>query len=451
MRFKHFKFLAFAGAIAALSAQSNQAEAIFASVKSTGMAATAISYPLDSLCGAYNPAGEAYIDDRVDVEGGWVHDWGSNTTKGNIVLDPVTHQPIINPETGKPEENPFTNGHFEGMRSKDVFPGNLGINKVWCLGCDWELATSLIIYNRNYQKTTYNKPLYLLGTSNAGLEYVNETVSPIVALKWCDSHTLGISVNYQIERVKVNGIQNFDHLPTLTNPTGTIAPGHVTNRGYDYATGWGVTIGYLGRITDCLNIGLTYQPKTKMSRMNKYKGFLAQKGRLDVPEKIGGGISYKFLNCLVVAFDVEYIRWSPVRSLSNPLIAKVTTIPGVPNLLGEDDGPGFGFKNQTYYRVGAEWTINESWVARIGFRHANSPVRPSQTAVNALSLDTVEDFITVGGTWNINQCNELSFFYAYGFENVINGKNSIPAAFGGGEINLKEQKYALGVAWGWKF
>lgn len=451
MKFKKLKFLILIGSVAISSLQSTKAEAIFASVKSTGMAATAISYPLDSLCGAYNPAGEAYIGDRLDLEGGWVHNWGSANNKGNILLNPITHQPVIDPATGQPVLNPFTNGHFDGMRTKDVFPVNFGINKVWCLGCDFELSTSLIVYNRNYQKTSYKQPLRLLGTSKAGLEYINETVSPIIALKWCDSHTLGISINYQIERIKVNGLENFDHFPTLLNPTGTIAPGHVTNRGYDYAHGWGVTIGYLGRITDCLSIGVTYQPKTKMSRMDKYKGFLAQRGRLDVPQKIGAGISYRFMGCVVAAFDVEHIQWSQVKSLHNPLIPKDPAIPGLPNLLGTSNGPGFGFRNQWYYRVGLEWTINECWVARVGFRHANAPIKSSQTAVNVLTLDTVEDFITVGGTWNINPCNELSIVYAYGFEHEIHGKNSIPLAFGGGEASLKEQKYALGIAWGWKF
>lgn len=164
--------------------------------------------------------------------------------------------------------------------------------------------------------------------------------------------------------------------------------------------------------------------------------------------KIGAGISYRVLPCVVVAFDVEHIQWSKIPALHNPILPSGSIFP---NLLGSNNGPGFGFKDQWYYRVGAEWTITEEFVARIGFRHANTPIKPSQTAVNVLTLDTVENFLTVGGTWNINPCNELSFVYAYGFENTVKGKNSNPIIFGGGETNIKEQKYALGVAWGWKF
>jgi len=44
----------------------------------------------------------------------------------------------------------------------------------------------------------------------------------------------------------------------------------------------------------------------------------------------------------------------------------------------------------------------------------------------------------------------LSFSYTHAFENSVNGSNSIPAAFGGGEANLKMYQDALGVAYTWK-
>lgn len=429
MKFRLFNLTACAAALTALCLHSSQAEAIFASIKSTGMAATAISYPLDSLAGAYNPAGNAAVGDRLDVEAAWVHDNGHASVSGNVI-----------PGTDTP--NPLVNGKKPGMQFKNVFPVGFGINKVWNVACDWEIATGLIVYNRNFQKTTYKEPLVLFGTTKAGLEYLNETVSPIVAVRWCQSHTIGISANLQIERIKVNGLQNFD------TELGSVAPGHVTNRGYDYSTGWGFTIGYLGQWTDRLAVGFTYQPKTTMSRMSKYKGFLAQKGRLDIPRKIGMGISYKILPCLVAAFDVEQIQWTKVKSLSNPILQ-----PGAifPTQLGASNGPGFGFKDQWYYRVGLEWAIDECWTVRAGFRHANTPIKSSQTAVNVLTLDTVENFVTAGATWNLNACNEISILGAWGFEKTVKGKNSNPVVFGGGETNLTEQKYAVGLAWGWKF
>lgn len=436
MKFRAIKFAATACTLASLCLHSAQAEAIFASVKSTGMAATSISYPLDTLAGAYNPGGTFSVGDRLDVEGAWVHNTGSAKVTGNVI-------PIVPPGIpGAGTLNPLVNGSRSGMQFKNVGTASFGINKNWCLGCDWAVSTGLVIYNRNFQKTTYKEPLVLFGTSKAGLEYVNETISPIVSLTWCCSHTIGISANYQLERIKVNGLQNFDRFPL------TIDPGHVTNRGYNYAHGWGFTIGYYGRLTDALSVGLTYQPKTSMSRLDKYTGFLAHRGRLDVPPKIGAGIAYRFTPCFAVAFDVEKIEWTKIKSLSNPLLPAGGFIP---NPLGANNGPGFGFRDQWYYRFGVEWTIDECWTVRCGFRHANSPIKRSQTAVNVLTLDCVENFATVGATYNLNCCNEISVMGAWGFQKEIKGKNSNPLIFGGGETDLKEQKYAIGLAWGWKY
>ena len=422
MKLRFLNLIACISSLTALCTHSSTAEAIFASVKSTGMAATSISHPLDSMSAAYNPAGIASVGDRFDVELGWVHDTGHATVVGN-------QAPIPPPLT--------INGTTNGMRTKCVYPVAFGISKTWNVNCDWDIAGGLIMYNRNYQKTTYSRVLPLFGTSKPGLEYLNQTISTTVAIKWRDTHTIAISANCQLERLKVNGLQQFDIIQRSE------FPGHVTNRGYGYANGWGFTVGYFGQLTDCLSVGATYQPQTKMSRIEKYKGFLANHGRLDVPRKIGAGIAYRILPCLVAAFDVEHIHWKPVRALSN----------NFPNeeRLGGKLGSGFGFKDQWYYRGGLEWQINDAFAARIGFRHANTPIKRSQTAVNALSLDNVEDFLTVGGTWAFNPCNEFSIVYGYGFEKTIHGKNSIPAAFGGGEVTIHEQKYALAIAWGAKF
>lgn len=423
MKLRFLNLLSCLGMTFALCLQSSTAEAIFASVKSTGMAATCISYPIDTLVGAYNPAGMIDVGDRLDLEIGWVHSKGHAKVSGS--------------------QSPFAalvNGSYNGMRTKDIYPANFGFNKVFCM-CDWQFSAGLVVYNRNFQKTTYTKPFVLLGTSNLGLEYLNETISPCFAVKFLERHSLGLSVNYQVERIKVNGIERFD------NPLLSVAPGHVTNRGYNYATGWGVTLGYRGEIYDGLFIGLTYQPETGMTRLSKYKGFLADHGRLNIPRKLGAGISYRVMPCVVVAFDVEHIQWSKIRALHNPLLHD-----GHIEKAGSTNGPGFGFRNQWYYRVGADWQINNCWSVRAGFRHANTPVRRTQTAVNLLSLDTVENFVTVGGTYCINCHHEISAVYAYGFENKVKGKDSIPAVpFGGGEVDLKEQKFALGLAWGWKF
>ena len=422
MKSKLLSLLAGLSFVGSLCLAPSEAEAVLASVKTLGMAATAIAYPTDSLVIAYNPAGITSVGDRLDTEGGWSRDTARLKIHGNAA--PVG-----------------VNGSYKAMRTDNFYIGGFGITKSFCCEC-FEWSVGLAVYNRNFQKTTYNKALALFGTSHAGLEFLNETVAPTLAIRFWENHSLGISFNWQIERLKVNGLQNFAGTVPFAS---SIHPSEVTNRGYSWANGFNPTIGYRWEIRPELAIGATYQPKAKMSKFHKYRGFLSG-GRIDVPEKWGMGVMWKPICGLIVCFDSELVRWSKIHALHNDLTLPNPLDPST--LLGAKHGAGFGFKDQWYYRVGAEWVPLENWAFRIGYRFAKALPRRSQTAVNALTQDCVESFITVGSTWYIDCANELSIAYAYGFEKKIKGKNSIPAALGGGEADLKERKYFLGLAWG---
>lgn len=433
MKFRNLKMLASLGLYASVCLSTNEAEAILASVKSTGMAATAIAHPLDALAGAYNPAGITEVGDRVDGSVYWVYGEGRATVSGNPI--------------------PAVNASSNAMRTKNTYAGDFGITKSFCteVCCqEVEWALGLVVYDRNYQKTTFNTSLPLFGTSHAGLEYAHVTVAPILAVKINECHSLGIAFNIQLERLKVNGLERL--ASPLANPAfgglpASVSPDNVTNRGYNYASGFTPTIGWLWHINDALSFGLTYQPKTKMTKMKKYSGFLAQHGRLDVPQKIGAGIAWNFIPCATVAFDVEHIDWVQVKALKND----VTNDDGTLNQLGSNDGPGFGFRNQMYYRVGIEYELNECLTLRAGYRWVRIPFKKSAAPTNMLLVDTVESFITTGLTWNYDECNEISALFAYGFEKKVKGTDSIPLSFGGGSVELKEQKFACGLSWGYKY
>lgn len=420
MKLRSLSFLSCMGIIASLCINTSSVEGVLASVKTTGMAATGVAYPQDALAGAFNPAGMADVGDRFDIGITWDHTQRHADIEGNLA-------PI-----------PGINGRRDASQCKNFFTPDFGINKQFCY-CGWDFSVGFVAYNRNFNKTSYKHPLPLLGTSKAGLEYIHETFSPTFAVKLWDRHHFGFSVNYMVQRFKVDGIQNFDTEFTTT------APGHVTNRKYAYSQGVGVTLGWRSQLTDWLSIGATYQPQTHMHRFKKYRGFLAQHGKLNIPTKIAGGIAIRFLPCATIAFDVEYIGWNKIKALKNPLILPTPFIPST--LLGNPNAAGFGFRSQTFYRVGIDYDINDCWTVRAGYRYAKSPIRSSQTAVNLLICDTVENFATVGATYIINCNNEVSMFYAHGFSHKISG-NSVPIALGGGNVKLRSHTDAVGISWG---
>jgi len=447
MRFFKFKTLAGLGLLASIGLCSH-AEGFVAGAKATGMAAASIAYPQDAYAGATNPAGMVDVGDRLDFGVFWAQDRGHIHGSGNVIT--------TGPDAGLP--NPLVNKKYDSFKTKDIYFGDFAINRTFCseiCGKDVTWAVGLVGYNRDYQKTSYTKPLVLLGTTEPGLEYLHETFAPVFAVSFNDlpcgnNLSFGVSVDVHVQRLKVNGLQNF----TITEPIQfSLYPNHVTNKGYDYASGIGATFGFKWDINDCLAVGVTYRTKAKMSHFHKYKGFLAERGLLCVPQKVAGGFAWKFLPCATLAFDVEWIDWSQIVALHNPLINKRQN-PNVPPFLtplGSKHGPGFGFREQVFYRVGVDYAVNDCWTVRAGYRYANTPVKRTQTAVNLLTCDLVESFITVGATYTWNCCAELSMFYAYGFPKRVKGKDSIPVFLGGGNIDLEESKDALGISFGYIF
>lgn len=412
------KMMACLGLVSCLCLTTSDVHAILASIKTTGMAATGIAYPQDAEAGAFNPAGMVDVGDRFDVGFSVARDSRKLRIRGNAA--PVG-----------------VNGKFDANHhAKFAYNGDFGINKQ--IGCN--MSIGLVVYNRNYNKTKYKHRLPLFGTSKVGMEYVHETISPTFAIKILDKHNFGVSINWMIQRLWVQGIQNFANARFSAFPT------HVTNHRYAYSQGCGFTLGYRGQISDTFSIGVTYQPKTHMSRFHRYKGFLVR-GKLDIPTKIGAGIAWRFLCNATLAFDVEYINWKRIKSLHNPLQENLPDL--IAHKLGTNHGSGFGFRDQWYYRVGIDYDILDCVTIRAGYRHTNTPIRRSQTAVNALTVDTVEDFITLGATWCINACNEVSVLYAHGFNNKVRGKKSIPeVGFGGGNADLKQYTDVVGISWG---
>lgn len=393
--------------------------AVVLSAKSLGMAGTGVAYAQDALAAGLNPAGASDIGNRFDLGATWVHFHGKTVTKGNL--------------------NPLVNGSVNGFyNSRNVITPDFGLN--YNFDCNW--SAGIVSYNRNYLKTTYEKPNLLLSRTGKkpGLEYMHQTVSPYVAYKYgCMS--FGVSVNWMIQRIKINGLQNF------ANARLSRYPNYVTNEGYNYSNGIGFTFGWLWHFNDCFSLGLTFQPETKMSRFGKYKGLLARAGKFNIPQKIGAGISWRFVPCATFTFDVENIRWNHIQAIHNKLLNDE----GELNLLGASNGPGFGWRNQTYFRFGLDYAWNDDLTLRCGFRHATELVRKSQTAINVLTLETVQDLITLGATYRIGCSDEISAFYVQGFDKQVKGRASIPVFLGGGNANLKEGLFALGLSWGHDF
>lgn len=423
MSFHNWKLLTSAVLFTTVCSITNTACAFLAGTKAPGMGSTGIAYPQDAFAGAYNPAGILQVEDRFDLAATCIYNRGHATIDREHI--PAKHE---------------KNEKFNPFDSAFNFDPGFGINKTFCTeicGYSWEWAVGLVGYNRERQKTSYKTIVPLFEEkSKLGMEYIHDVIAPIFSLRIANYHTLGVSFDYHIQRLSIKGFHLF------ANENFSHSPSHVTNNGNSYSQGFGATIGWSWEALDGLTIGAVYRTKTKMSRFHKYKGFLAQGGTIDSPAHWGVGFAYQFLPCATVTGDIEWIQWDQIKSLHNPLLHKNEIAQA-----GTDHGPGFGFKNQIFYRIGIDYAFNQYWTVRVGYQHGNTFTKKSQTMLNLLFCRTSENLLTLGASYMVNPCNEISFFYAHSFEKSVNGKHAIPASIGPGHVNLAESKDYLGFSW----
>jgi long-chain fatty acid transport protein len=388
-------------------------------IKSIGMAGAGIALPQDALAAAINPAGMAMLGNRIDLGLNWFSPTGR---EAQVVGGPL---------------NGTT---YDGNNKKNFFIPEFGYNQM--LNSAMSLGVS--VYGNGGMNTDYTSAFPLFGSSNPGVDLSQLFIAPTLGYKVAPEHALGVTLNLAYQRFKAHGLENF------TAPSGPMRfsayPGNVTNQGYDDSYGYGLRIGYLGQLTPNFALGLTYQTKTKMTEFDKYKGLFAEEGGFDIPPNYGIGVAFTPMTGLTIAADIVKIEYSKIKSINNPLLPNLFQAP-----LGTGGGAGFGWQDVTAYKLGVQYAVSPQLTVRGGYNYGEQPIPASETLFNVLAPGVVEDHWTLGATWTLANKAELSFAFMYAPTVTVTGVNSIPAPFGGGNVNLKMKETSFGVAYGWKF
>jgi long-chain fatty acid transport protein len=392
-------------------------------IKAKGMGGVGVALPQDSLAAATNPAGIVMVGDRLDV--------------GVDLFMPKRNAEIAGNPGG-------LNGTWNGNGDKNFLIPDFGYNKM--LG--WDMAVGIAVYGNGGMNTRY-KPTspfatgpfaFMGGSGDAGVNLEQLFVAPTFAMKINKDHSLGVSLIYAQQRFGATGLQAFD------NGAFSSSPGNVTDRGNDTTDGWGLRLGWTGRLSDNLTVGATYASKIE-GKFDAYKGLFAESGQFDIPENYAIGVAYKATPKMTVAFDVERINYGDIPAISN----KIDCLFAGTCQLGGSNGAGFGWRSMTAYKLGVSYDFSNDLTLRAGYNYGRQPIPSSQTFFNILAPGVVESHLTAGATWKLSNQSELSVSYMHAFSKSVNGNGSIPAGFGGGEANIKMKQDAIGISYGMKF
>lgn len=411
--------LAFGLAIGALPAVVSATNGYFAigyGQKSKGMGGVSIAFPQDALVGASNPAGMARIGSRMDVG-----------------LD------LFVPPRRVQAQGDFTLS-ADNVKSNDNFFPIPGFGMTFETSEDVTYGISFVGNGANSSYKPSENFFELTGTSAPygplGVELIQMQILPIWAYKINANHAVGVSPVIGLQVFKAYGLGNFDTPgdPTAGDFNLSSDPDKLTNNGHSWSYGAGLRVGWLGTFLedDKLSLGLAYATKVYMSRFKQYTGLFAENGDFDIPENYAVGAAYKFTPKLTVAADIQRVNYSDVKSVGNrhptqsityectrpnsgvactPAQVADGAVTQTPDqALGAENGWGFGWTDQTAYKLGFNYEHSKQWSFRAGLNYGKSPIPDDQLLFSLLAPATTEFFYTAGATYALpGDIGEINF------------------------------------------
>ena len=157
---------------------------------------------------------------------------------------------------------------------------------------------------------------------------------------------------------------------------------------------------------------------------------------MDVPAALAIGASIKVTPKTTVAVDVQQIYYSDVGAIGNAV--------GLPTTLGSSGGPGFGWEDQTIYKIGLKTQTTPKLALMAGYNHGSSPLGSEDTFFGVLAPAVVENHLSVGFEYGLSKKSSLIGTYRHAFENTVNGDANNP-------FNLEMEQNAVGLAYSKKF
>ena len=402
-------------------------------IKAKGMGGAATATASDAMGGANNPASMVFVGDRLDVGIDWFSPKREASRSGSSF--------------GGPSSADFS----ENSSSNDFLIPEFGYNMI--LG--EKMSLGITVYGNGGMNTDYKSGTSipagncgaaaanpLCGNGKLGVNLEQLIVAPTFAYKINANHAIGVSPLYVYQRFSADGLQAFSPLSS--------APGNLTNTGHDSSTGWGVRLGWQGKITDTVTLGATYSPKVNMSKFNRYSGLFAEQGDFDIPMNWNLGVAFKATPAITVALDYQHIDYSGVKAIANSGITAGFTGPTSPLALGGSNGLGFGWSNVDVVKLGVEYKYNDALTLRAGINHGDNPIKSGEQTFNILAPGIVTDHYTLGATYAVAKNAEVTVAYMHAQEQSVSGTTSGYFPVEGTET-IKMYQNSLGIAYGMKF
>ncbi len=411
-----------------------------------------VAFPQDAMAGATNPAGMAFVGNRIDI--------------GAVLFKPDREYSagpsLINGNMGA-----FTIGQgTEESGDENFIIPSFGINYM----LTERDAIGLSVYGNGGLNTTYDggsafffnpmamgvvNPPGTFGDGTAGVDLFQIFFNFSYARQFSDNFSVGISPIFAVQGFRANGLGAFAGFTKTFNESGfTTVPDNLTSNGTNYSYGGGVQVGALARdVIGTADFGISYRSKMYMDEFDDYSDLFAEDGDFDIPSTLWAGFAVDLTEKITLVADYQKIWYEDVEAVSNDIqnleACPIAMLGGtdVESCLGGDNGAGFGWDNIDVIKVGLQWQSHPNVTMRFGYSHSDQPIDDDQVLFNILAPGVIEDHITIGATIE-TKMGEINLEAMHALSESVKGRSAFDPTQ---EIRLKMNQFELGIGWSKEF
>lgn len=279
----------------------------------------------------------------------------------------------------------------------------------------------------------------------AGVDLIQAFISVAYARRF-GNFSLGIAPILAVQAFEARGLGALAGVSS--------DPANLTDNGHDWSVGGGVRIGGQIDVTENFRIGAAYQSMIYMSEFDNYAGLFAENGDFDIPSNFTIGVAVDVSPSVTIMADYKRIFYGDVDAIANPgsTLAACALAGGGPSgnsfCLGGANGTGFGWNDVNVFKIGVEWVKDDTWTWRAGFAYNENPIESTDVTFNILAPGVVENHITGGFTYTINERNAFDFAVMFAPDTSVSGPEV--TAFGptpGSNIEISMYQYAITLGW----
>ncbi|MCU7810289.1 MAG: outer membrane protein transport protein [Candidatus Thiodiazotropha sp. (ex Notomyrtea botanica)] len=387
--------------------------------KSKGMAGSGVALPEDASSGALNPANLSLVGSRLDFGGSLFL-----PKRGFRANDDATGPVQIAPNEYESKNSFFLIPQFAYSRQIDE-ASSIGLVAV-LNGLNTEYDEAIFRY---FQRPGWE------ATAPTGVDLYQLMLHVPYSYKASEKLSLGVAPVFATQAFRARGLKPFGAV--------SFYPDQVTDNGFDYAYGMGLSLGLNYRPTDQFAFGLGLQSRMAMTEFDDYRGLFAEQGDFDIPASFQAGVAILATDELTFTLDYQRIYYSNIAAVGNP-----NNIPLMMPILGADNGIGGGWEDAKIVKAGIRWQYDSITVLRAGYSHSNQIIPQNQALLNILAPAVGRDHLSVGFTRQLNSGHELTLSLTHSPREEVKGTNPNTSGQTG---TLYMEQTELEITYGWRF